>query len=432
MRERPRRPPRRRAARGGVGRRALTWLAGIAALLLLAIVGAVLFAGATTFGADSEGARLARIEASPQWRDGRFRNPQAMWTAVGWREFARSLHPGADEAPSRPVPVMRDAAAQYAHAPRSGLRATWFGHSSTLVEIDGIRVLTDPLWSRRVSPVTWAGPKPWFAPPLALSALPPIDAVLISHDHYDHLDYDTIAAMRGWTRTRFIVPLGIGADLEHWGIAPQRIVELDWWQSARIGNVEIVATPARHASGRIDAHGDRTLWSGFALLGPQRRVWYSGDTGLSDTLHEIGARYGPFDLTMIEVGQYDASWPDWHLGPEQAVEAHRWVRGRTMLPVHWALLHLASHGWTEPIERTLAAARCAGVAVATPLPGQAIEPDLGGRTQRWWPQVPWADADRRPVIATKHGDAGERYPRPACPPQRGRAHAASAASRDAA
>jgi L-ascorbate metabolism protein UlaG (beta-lactamase superfamily) len=175
--------------------------------------------------------------------------------------------------------------------------------------------------------------------PVLLSELPRIDVVLISHDHYDHLDRPTIAAMANGD-AMFVVPLGVGAHLERWGIPPARIVELDWWQSTRVGSLEIIATPARHVSGRISPQSDGTLWAGYALLGAQHRVWYSGDTGFHSALEEIGQRFGPFDVTLVEAGQYDADWPDWHLGPEQAVEAHRLVRGKRMIPVHWGLLKL--------------------------------------------------------------------------------------------
>jgi L-ascorbate metabolism protein UlaG (beta-lactamase superfamily) len=168
------------------------------------------------------------------------------------------------------------------------LRVTWFGHASTLVEVDGMTLLIDPLWSERASPVSWAGPKRWYPAPIAIADLPKIDAVLISHDHVDHLDYQTISAMKSWSNV-FVVPLGVGAHLVHWGIPESRIIELDWWESAHVGALELVATPARHASGRLTSKGNRTLWAGWAVVGPAHRVWYSGDTGFhegqSETSH---------------------------------------------------------------------------------------------------------------------------------------------------
>jgi L-ascorbate metabolism protein UlaG (beta-lactamase superfamily) len=279
-----------------------------------------------------------------------------------------------------------------------------------LLELDGRRVLVDPVWSERASPLGWVGPRRWFAPPIALTDLPAIDVVLISHDHYDHLDRATIAAMKGWPTT-FVVPLGIGAHLASWGVPEARIVELDWWGRTRIGGtgahdarpdgLEIVCTPARHASGRMLIDDDAKLWAGYAIIGPRHRVYDSGDTGLFPALREVGARLGPFDLTMIEVGQYNRAWPDWHLGPEQAVRAHQMVRGRVMLPVHWGAFALAYHGWTEPIERALVAADAAGVAVLAPRPGQAIEPAAPPPRARWWPDLPWNTGDRDPIVSTQ-------------------------------
>jgi L-ascorbate metabolism protein UlaG (beta-lactamase superfamily) len=384
-----------------------------AAVAVLAIGGAVL-SGCASFGASPSGARQARIEKSPEWRDGKLENPQGMWN--DWRAMLSKFMQSTPELrPDGPVPVVSGGRAQFAAPAASGLRVTWFGHSSSLIEIDGVTVLTDPFWGERASPFTWVGPTRWYPPPVALADLPKVDVVVISHDHYDHLDRASIEAMRGWKNV-FVVPLGIGAHLEAWGIARERIVELDWWQSARVGGIDIVSTPARHASGRVIPQSGKTLWTGFALVGPRHRAYYSGDTGLLDAMTDIGARYGPFDVALIESGQYDAAWPDWHLGPEQAVEANRRVRGKVMIPVHWGLLVLASHTWTEPVERVLAAARCAGTTVMTPRPGQSVEPaaDPLAQTPAWWPKTAWQTAAERPVIATRSGDPLARVTLAAC------------------
>jgi L-ascorbate metabolism protein UlaG (beta-lactamase superfamily) len=265
----------------------------------------------------------------------------------------------------------------------TGLRVTWFGHSSSLVEIDGARILIDPMWGERASPVPRVGPRRWYAPPIALADLPPVDAVVLSHDHYDHLDRGTIAAIRHWP-SRFIVPLGLGARLVRWGVAAEQITELDWWERTTVGAIDVVATPARHASGRALLDRDRTLWCGYALVGPSHRVYYSGDSGPFDALADIGPRLGPFDLTLIQAGAYNTSWPDWHLDPEDAVRLHQSVGGRVMLPVHWGLFNLAFHGWSEPIERVLAAASASGITVATPRPGEPFEPALVAPPNAWW------------------------------------------------
>ena len=383
------------------------------ALAITALIAAAALSARRGFGEYPSGERLARTHASPEWARDRFVNAEPMWNdySTALRElFRRNPY----EEPQSPIPVLTNAATQYTTAPASGLRVTWFGHSSSLIEIDGVTLLTDPIWSARSSPVSWAGPQRWHAPAISLRGLPHIDAVLISHDHYDHLDRATIQSLDDG-RVRFIVPLGVGSHLAAWGVAETRITELDWWQTTRIGAVAVVATPSRHASGRINPQSDRTLWAGYAMIGPTRRAWYSGDTGMQAAFADIGRRYGPFDVTLIESGQYDAAWSDWHLGPEQAVEAARLVRGRTMIPVHWALFKLAHHGWTEPAERVLAAARCGEVMnVLVPRPGQAIEPTTNPFIARWWPIVPWESALQRPIVATRRGDPTVRYPRTSC------------------
>ena len=391
--------------------------AGLALGLLAALAAAVAatLTGCQSFGEHASGERLARMQRSPEWQGDRFANPQAMWSDLR-DALLHALAGGPDDEPTAPVPVAHTDPATLAAAPASGLRVTWFGHSSTLVEVDGQRLLTDPIWSDRASPVEWAGPRRWYPPTIALAQLPAIDAVLISHDHYDHLDTATILAMRSWKNV-FIVPLGVGAHLARWGIPPERIVELDWWQSTRVGALAVTLVPARHASGRLNAQSDLTLWGGFALVGDRHRVYYSGDTGLSDATTEIGQRFGPFDVAMIEAGQYDADWPDWHLGPEQSVLSAQRVHARALIPVHWGLFKLAHHGWTEPAERVLAAAQCAGLPVLTPRPGQPIEPTAlrPGDSDRWWPQTPWASAAEKPIVATTDGVTTHRVVLPACP-----------------
>jgi L-ascorbate metabolism protein UlaG (beta-lactamase superfamily) len=380
-------------------RRALVTLAVLVAVLAGA-GGALWLLARDALGGRVEGARLARVERSPQWRGGAFRNRRRRVDAPATRMLGAFLFGGSDHRdPDAPLPVARRRGAEYATPPASGLRVTWLGHSTLLLEIDGRRVLVDPVWGERTSPLTFVGPRRFYAPPLPLAELPAVDVVVISHDHYDHLDTPTIRALaaRG---ARFAVPLGVGAHLQAWGVAATRIAELDWWDTTHVAGLTLTATPARHFSGRGLDDAGRTLWAGWVVAGPRHRVYYSGDTALDDAMVDIGARLGPFDLTMIEVGAYDALWPDVHLGPEQAVRAHQLVRGGVLLPVHWGLFDLALHGWTEPIERVLVAARAAGVPVATPRPGDRVEPASLAAPVRWWPAVPWRTAREAPAFST--------------------------------
>lgn len=397
-------------------RRVWRWFRRLLVLGVLIGLAGFAYTRGPSFGATPKGERLARNMQSPQWGDDRFTNPQQQWLDIGKALREAMLSEGNTYAnPQTALNVVKTDPEQFTQAAPSGLRVTWFGHSSALVEIDGARVLTDPFWGERASPVSWAGPKRWFAAPISAQDLPPIDAVVISHDHYDHLDRATVELLRD-TSTVFVVPLGIGAHLERWGIPLTRIRELDWWEETRIGNITITATPARHASGRLSSASNRTLWAGYALLGPAHRVWYSGDTGFHDQFDDIGERLGPFDLTLLDAGQYNPLWPDAHLGPEQAVEAHRLVRGKTMVPVHWALLNLAPHTWTEPVERVRIQAACRGVDLLILQPGQTTEPNARGEMVQWWPDLPWLSAQARPMRSTLKGDPAARYAPFTCSP----------------
>ena len=291
-------------------------------------------------------------------------------------------------APTCPLPIAPGAAEKLRAPAPSGLRVTWLGHSTTLIEIDGARVLTDPMWSERASPSSLAGPRRFHPPPLALDALPRLDAVIISHDHYDHLDMATVQALakRGVV---FHVPLGIGAHLRRWGVPPAQFVEHDWWQAAHLPNgVDLVSTPARHFSGRTPFDRDHTLWTSWSIVGPRHRVFFSGDTGMQSRFTDITERFGPFDLALLEIGQYHPSWGDIHLGPMGALDAFALLHARKLLPIHWSTFQLGMHAWSEPAETLTIEAGRRGVAVLTPLLGEPVEPATDVRTTAWWRALP--------------------------------------------
>lgn len=349
-------------------------------------------------GARATGPRLARMQRSPQFARGVFVNalPERtdMWGAsVKWMKGAQHREPEA------PVPVETRRTSDYERAPESGLRITWLGHSSMLVELEGRRVLFDPVFGDRCSPSSFYGPRRFFAPPLPVAELPALDRVVISHDHYDHLDKPTVEALaaRG---VEFVTPLGVGAHLELWGVPPERITELDWWEETTVGDLRLVATPARHFSGRGLRDRNATLWASWALIGAERRVYFSGDTAMFPGFREIGERLGPFDATMIEVGAYDQAWADVHLGPEQAVAAHQALGGKLLVPIHWGTFNLALHAWTEPAERLIVAAERADVRIVTPKPGGWFEPSAAPIFARWWPALPWQSAEQHPIVSS--------------------------------
>lgn len=291
----------------------------------------------------------------------------------------------AEREPSRPLgPFAADAAALAAPVPAAALRVTWLGHSTTLIEVDGRRFLTDPVWSNRVSPSQLVGPKRFFAPPLPLTQLPPLDGIILSHDHYDHLDEAAIRALAG-RGERFFCPLGVGAHLRRWGVAAERITEATWWDEISLAaDFKLIATPARHFSGRGLLNRDSTLWASWVLLGPTHRVFFGGDSGpFDEAFRQIGAAYGPFALVMLEIGAADAEWADIHLGPDNALAAHRLLGGGPLLPLHWGTFNLALHAWRQPVQRLLEAAG-PEVPLLLPAPGQRVEVTAGPLHSQWW------------------------------------------------
>lgn len=351
--------------------------------------------------------RTAEYPDSPQFSDGAFRNPVApkmpQWrdAFTVWWKFLTGKRPGTR--PALPPPIQPLSAQRLADAPDGRLYR--LGHSSVLLRLDGGWWLTDPVFSVRASPVSWAGPRRFQAPPIALEQLPPLRGVILSHDHYDHLDKATIRALAARTEL-FVAPLGVGELLVRWGVDPSRVKQLDWWQSLRVGAIELTATPAQHFSGRGLFGRNRTLWASWAIRTPQANLFFSGDGGYFPGFAEIGRRLGPFDLTLVECGAYDPLWEGVHMLPEQTVQAHLDLRGRWLLPIHNGTFDLAFHDWDEPLERVVASAQARGVAISTPLIGQGVDVSAPPPLERWW-RTP-AQSDRPdPRLAVSARDAAE-------------------------
>jgi len=343
------------------------------------------------FGGTVSGERLERAQASPNYQDGEFANtltqpplkPRDVWGYLKEQFFGDQIRVPPSVMPISPIP-----SASLQVQPVEGLRAIWLGHSSVYMELDGVRLLVDPVFSDYASPFMGIGPRRSHPPPIALADLPDIDAVLISHDHYDHLDMQTVRYLSS-NGAHFLVPLGVGSHLDEWDIPKDQITELDWWESAEIGGVIAACTPAQHYSSRGIFDYKETLWSSWSLVGSEHRVFYSGDSGFSNHFQSIGERFGPFDLSIMKIGQYGpgASWIYSHMDPEQAIEGHIAVRAHRMLPVSWATFNIAFHDWDEPIRRAVRAANERNVKLLTPQVGDIVSAGEPYNSFSWWEEV---------------------------------------------
>jgi L-ascorbate metabolism protein UlaG (beta-lactamase superfamily) len=364
-----------------------------------------------SFGQRAQGERLERMQASPRWNGQGFRNvfpvaPGLRDKSVAMPSVKDFLLGGERRTPGAPLPSI-DPREAWGRQPGSGLRATWLGHSTVLLEMDGHRVLTDPVWGTRASPFRLLGPKRFQPVPLRLRQMPEVDVVVISHDHYDHLDYPTIRALARHSAVPFVTSLGVGAHLQAWGVAPERITELDWWETHRVPGtgLTVTAAPSQHFSGRGLKDRNATLWSSMVMRSEKHAVFFSGDTGLTTEYTAIRERLGPFDLVMLEVGAFHPAWGDIHLGPMNALKAHELLGGGAFLPVHWGTFSLAMHAWDEPADTLLAHAPSRD-ALVMPRLGEAVEPKEQRAAKPWWRQE--GTAPKPPAPAAEPSTTMER------------------------
>jgi L-ascorbate metabolism protein UlaG (beta-lactamase superfamily) len=360
---------------------------GIVVLIVITIVGTInlymLFA--PQFGDRPDQKRIMPLAKSSIYSKGKFFNetetqmilPKSVFKIVK-QQFGKN--PG--RVPEQSLPSVKPVF-DMENNPED-ISVIWLGHSSILIRANNTIILTDPVFSKRASPVSFAGPKSFkLAVPYTPDELPLPDVILISHDHFDHLDYKTITQYYSKVRL-FLVPLGVRDHLERWGIPSQNIVEFDWWQSRNLSDsLQVIATPSRHFSGR-KGQDNSTLWCSWVIKSGDQKIFFSGDSGYGKHFKDIGEKYGPFDLTLMECGAYGQYWPFIHMIPEQTAQAQIDLRGKTLLPIHWAKFNLSLHPWKEPIDRLLQSAEDLDIVVVTPLIGEEVRQGSSSAVNRWW------------------------------------------------
>ncbi|MBT2582808.1 MBL fold metallo-hydrolase [Planococcus sp. ISL-109] len=357
-------------------------------LIVLAVIAVVFLATHAPLGKSPDKLQQETYEELDNYQDGKFINVSQSETNISFSEGLSMLRESIfssepDREPDAELPVADIDWDTVANGEDS---LTWFGHSTYLLSIDGKKLFIDPMLGSRASPVSFAGSERYSDDWLGvIDDLPTLDAVLFTHDHYDHLDYESIQALKDKV-PHFFVPLGVSAHLTSWGVEPDRITELNWWDELQFEGLTLALTPSKHFSGRGLFNRNATLWGGWVVLGQQTRFYTSGDGGYDSHFKDIGEAYGPFDIALMEGGQYDERWESSHMTPEQAVQAHIDVQGETMMLVHWAAFTLAFHGWSEPAERALPEAERLDVDLITPKIGETLE--LGElrsySSTQWW------------------------------------------------
>ncbi len=359
-------------------------------ILALFLIGAGFLNFSPQFGGKSTKEQKAFYATTGHYMDGVFLNDEEIVMEINCHSitamFKEIMNPDPNVAPDKNVDVEKIDPKTLGNHPDSLTRITWLGHSSFLIEISGKKILIDPIFSQYAAPHPLLGRARFNREmPIAISDFSEVDAVIISHDHYDHLDYPSIKELKDKV-SHFYVPLGVGNHLRKWKISGDKISEMDWWQETMFDDLKIVFTPSRHMSGRGLTDQSATLWGSWILQSESANIYFSGDGGYGEHFKEIGEKYGPFDVGLMECGQYNEQWKDVHMMPEESVVAAQDVKARLIMPIHWGAFALATHSWTDPVERIVAAAQKMNVPVTTPRIGEQIElvQPLERIYPNWW------------------------------------------------
>ncbi|MEQ8421696.1 MAG: MBL fold metallo-hydrolase [Arenibacter algicola] len=357
-------------------------------LLLVIVIGVLFLYLSPEFGGAPTMEQKRIYVKSPNYVDGKFINKGNVKLDMSMRDMGKSLAgffgPSPLTKPNKDIPVAKLDSLDIVEY-QDSTRLIWFGHSAFLLQISNKTILIDPMFGKVPAPHPMLGSNRFSKElPIEVEKLPKIDAVLISHDHYDHLDYGSIQKLKDKVKM-FYTPLGVGAHLQKWGVEKERIVELDWWQEVVEDDLTFRCTPAQHFSGRGFSDRASTLWSSWVIQSQKDNIFFSGDSGYGPHFKEIGDKYGPFDFAMIECGQYNEMWPDIHMFPEQTAQAGLDVRAKQIMPIHWGAFKLAMHPWTEPVERVTNRAEELNLDVLTPRIGEPINLNrLEETTSQWW------------------------------------------------
>ena len=355
---------------------------------VITLVGVAFINVSPQFGAAAKEVSLERIRKSPNFLNGAFINLEKTLQNTGfkWSTIPKFFTDGNNKTPSKDLPIQKLTKSYFENEPQQP-RITWFGHSAAFVELEGLNIFIDPMLGNVPAPHPLLGSKRFQKElPISIDSLPQIDVVLISHDHYDHLDYESIVKLKNKVK-QFYVPLGIKAHLTSWGISEEKITEFDWWESINYKGIEFVSTPARHFSGRGITNRNSTLWCSWVLKSSNANIFFSGDSGYGKHFKQIGEKYGPFDFAMVECGQYNEQWSQIHMTPEETIMASIDVKSKLTMPIHWGSFKLALHSWDDPIVRASRKADELHIKLTTPKVGEAIVLDGSNfPSEKWWIQ----------------------------------------------
>lgn len=360
----------------------------LSVVLLLVVAGLLFLAFAPQIGASASGERLDRMQQSPNFADGIFQNtiettmdlPASAMPGLIWKMLTGVK----GQEPLKQIKTLPFTPEIYGPLPDSQTAVTWFGHSTMMLKLEGKTFLFDPVFSPRASMFSFMGPKQFnFDKYIQVEDLPQVDAVVISHDHYDHLDYETVQKLTAKVG-HFFVPLGVGAHLEAWGVAPDNISEMDWWNETEFQGLTVAFTPSRHFSGRGVTNRNTTLWGSWVVMGKTQRIYFSGDSGYTPEFANIGEKYGPFDLAFVECGQYNPQWASIHMMPEETAQAAMDLQADLMIPIHWGKFALSLHTWEDPVARMTVEADRIGQSYLLPQIFETIILGKDAPKTRWW------------------------------------------------